>query len=259
MSDRRYSSRDHDAEWILHQERSYNDGLLQKQRRTQSKKRNFDITSPRRLATTSPEQRNVAAERIRDAAKRRNAPAADLSEALDMLGLGDAKTVTTYTDKGERRRFVAACPDCERPTIQLRVDGRYISHPRQAKQPINDLTRCPGSGEPADVNARQVLPLKPRQGAQRPATTTRPATAEPLPLRSACQDEDPELFFPVTYGDAHADQVRKAKGVCGRCPLARACLRYALDYGELDEGIWGGLTPKERRRLTARPSERATA
>jgi WhiB family redox-sensing transcriptional regulator len=72
---------------------------------------------------------------------------------------------------------------------------------------------------------------------------------DPLPKRTACQDADSELFFPESYGDKHARQIAKAKGVCGRCDLAKACLRYALDLGPDLDGIWGGTTPKEREDL----------
>jgi WhiB family redox-sensing transcriptional regulator len=37
-----------------------------------------------------------------------------------------------------------------------------------------------------------------------------------------------------------------AKAVCRDCPIRQACLEYALDNGET-HGIWGGLSPRERR------------
>lgn len=62
---------------------------------------------------------------------------------------------------------------------------------------------------------------------------------------------DPELFFPVSEtGMAHR-QVTQAKAVCGRCPVAEQCLEWAVRTGE-PEGIWGGTTPGERRRLRRR-------
>jgi hypothetical protein len=38
----------------------------------------------------------------------------------------------------------------------------------------------------------------------------------------------------------------KAKELCEGCPVKRNCLAFALFYGE-EEGIWGGMTPDERR------------
>jgi WhiB family redox-sensing transcriptional regulator len=42
--------------------------------------------------------------------------------------------------------------------------------------------------------------------------------------------------------------------ICRQCPVAAECLGYALARPDLD-GVWGGTTPKERKRLrrTARP------
>jgi len=67
---------------------------------------------------------------------------------------------------------------------------------------------------------------------------------------AACRNEDPELFFPV--GAAGVEvllQVREAKAVCARCPVAGECLAQAVEFGD-EAGIWGGLDEAERRELT---------
>ncbi len=61
--------------------------------------------------------------------------------------------------------------------------------------------------------------------------------------RSACQGLDPDVFFPLTEEDA-----RQAKAICATCPVREACLEYALANREQD-GVWGGATAKERRRI----------
>ena len=61
--------------------------------------------------------------------------------------------------------------------------------------------------------------------------------------RARCAETDPEMFFPESYG-----RHRKVRAVCRACPAAAECLRWALDNDEPD-GIWGGLTPLERRKL----------
>ncbi len=66
--------------------------------------------------------------------------------------------------------------------------------------------------------------------------------------RAACRDEDPELFFPVGNLGPAARQEAEAKAVCARCPVAAQCLAYAMRTGQ-DYGIWGGMTPDERRAL----------
>lgn len=66
---------------------------------------------------------------------------------------------------------------------------------------------------------------------------------------AACVGTDPDSFYPEPGPGLMAD-IAAAKRVCARCPVRRDCLRYALDHGER-EGIWGGLSPSERRRLAA--------
>jgi WhiB family redox-sensing transcriptional regulator len=66
-----------------------------------------------------------------------------------------------------------------------------------------------------------------------------------------CRDTDPDLFFPVgTTGHALV-QIDRAKQVCGECPVAVACLEYALETNQ-DSGIWGGTSEEERRVLRRR-------
>ncbi|WP_084961664.1 WhiB family transcriptional regulator [Thermoactinospora rubra] len=73
--------------------------------------------------------------------------------------------------------------------------------------------------------------------------------------RGACRSSDPELFFPLAPSRA---QEARAKAVCARCQVQAECRDYALRSGE-SEGIWGGLTPDERRRLRFPAGWRAPA
>lgn len=51
----------------------------------------------------------------------------------------------------------------------------------------------------------------------------------------------PDLF----YADGNVfTEVRAAKQICQSCPVQRQCAIYALKWE--DEGIWGGLTARER-------------
>lgn len=63
---------------------------------------------------------------------------------------------------------------------------------------------------------------------------------------AACVDTDPDSFFPEIGPGLHAD-IAAAKRVCARCPVRSECLAYSLAHNE-PHGIWGGLTPEERRR-----------
>ncbi|MBZ6085889.1 WhiB family transcriptional regulator [Streptomyces olivaceus] len=55
----------------------------------------------------------------------------------------------------------------------------------------------------------------------------------------------PELFI-VSHRNVPARQhATEAKALCQACPIRAACLDHAIRTSETD-GIWGGLTPKER-------------
>jgi len=64
-------------------------------------------------------------------------------------------------------------------------------------------------------------------------------------LQAACRGLDPSIFYPSTDDESDADQ---AKAVCDQCPIRQACLEHALTRRER-EGVWGGATEKERRRM----------
>lgn len=66
--------------------------------------------------------------------------------------------------------------------------------------------------------------------------------------RARCRGLDPEQFFVRTTA-----QSKTAVNVCQGCPVKSHCLQYALDH-DIDFGIWGGLTARQRRRL-ARTSQ----
>jgi WhiB family redox-sensing transcriptional regulator len=69
--------------------------------------------------------------------------------------------------------------------------------------------------------------------------------------RAACRDVDPELFFPPSDDDSSVIVARHRVAVapvCGRCPVATECLRWALDSGQ-DYGLWAATTPTDRRAI----------
>jgi len=73
------------------------------------------------------------------------------------------------------------------------------------------------------------------------------APIRPLSWRDAarCRGTHPSLFFPP---EEDGEEVRDAKDICSRCPVIHECLEWALDTDE-QFGVWGGTTPRERRRL----------
>jgi WhiB family redox-sensing transcriptional regulator len=61
--------------------------------------------------------------------------------------------------------------------------------------------------------------------------------------RGACRGLDPEVFYP-----ASDEEAEEAKIVCAECSVQASCLEHALTYRE-KEGVWGGATERERRRI----------
>jgi WhiB family redox-sensing transcriptional regulator len=64
--------------------------------------------------------------------------------------------------------------------------------------------------------------------------------------KAACRGVDPDIFYPVSDDDAE-----EAKAICMQCPVQQACLEWALSSRER-EGVWGGATERERRRIIRR-------
>jgi len=62
-----------------------------------------------------------------------------------------------------------------------------------------------------------------------------------------CQNA-PNLFFPWQEEVGKQPDYSYAKKLCSTCPIMDICLAYAQDNGEYD-GVWGGLSPAERRAM----------
>lgn len=67
---------------------------------------------------------------------------------------------------------------------------------------------------------------------------------------AACIGADPELFFPIAYGNQfNRDECcGEAIAICNTCDVRRECLDMAVDDPTL-VGVWGGTTPEDRKRL----------
>ena len=68
---------------------------------------------------------------------------------------------------------------------------------------------------------------------------------------AACRDVSTSAFYPPDNerGVLARRRVQRAKQICDSCPVIRICLATAISAGE-KHGIWGGLTPQERQRLS---------
>ena len=81
-----------------------------------------------------------------------------------------------------------------------------------------------------------------------PTTATIEDASDPMKTlvwrqRAACRGVDPDIFYPMTEEDAE-----EAKAICDGCSVRETCLEYALINRERD-GVWGGATERERRRI----------
>jgi len=63
--------------------------------------------------------------------------------------------------------------------------------------------------------------------------------------QARCRGMDPQVFHPAEEDEAGADA---AKAICERCPVREPCMEFAISTRE-KEGVWGGLTARERRRV----------
>jgi WhiB family redox-sensing transcriptional regulator len=76
-----------------------------------------------------------------------------------------------------------------------------------------------------------------------------------------CSQVDPDLFFPIeTFQGAMRTaevylQEKEVKAICAECPLRLPCAEYALKDLEI-QGIWGGLSWTDRKRMLKRARSR---
>lgn len=62
-----------------------------------------------------------------------------------------------------------------------------------------------------------------------------------------CVDIDPEVFFPEdNMGKEFNPAIWAAKEICFSCVHRQECADFAIDQ-EISDGIFGGMTPKERK------------
>jgi len=60
--------------------------------------------------------------------------------------------------------------------------------------------------------------------------------------QAVCKQSAPDELF------VRGAQQHRAKLVCGGCPVRAECLAEALD-NEMEWGVWGGMTERERRAI----------
>ncbi len=63
--------------------------------------------------------------------------------------------------------------------------------------------------------------------------------------KAACKEAAPDQLF------VRGAEQNKAKQMCNGCPVRTECLAEALD-NQIEWGVWGGMTERERRALLRR-------
>jgi hypothetical protein len=114
------------------------------------------------------------------------------------------------------------------------------------------------------MRLRHNIPPGVPPGRNAPVTsTTPPRRSEPKPVPALTYDEESQALCAQADGDAwfpeQGQDARQAKRVCNGdprtgaapCPIRARCLEVALARHE-QHGIYGGMTPNERRRLGGR-------
>lgn len=69
-----------------------------------------------------------------------------------------------------------------------------------------------------------------------------------------CLGVAPKVFFAEGKGESLAE----AKRVCSDCEVREQCLTYAIDTHRW-YGVWGGMSPRERKRERARRNKERRA
>lgn len=125
------------------------------------------------------------------------------------------------------RRVTCKFDDCEDRATARELCNRHYSHWYR-------------HGDPASPPPSSRVPVAP------PASDQWRDTAA---CRPGAKDIEPDLFFPVGVTGPANQQNVDAKQVCRRCPVRVDCLAYAVGTGQ-EFGVFGGLTPDERRDLS---------
>ena len=122
----------------------------------------------------------------------------------------------------------------------VKVRCRACRTVRDSDLPLGAMIDCEGCGRRLRVARERVvshgLPLEVSEG-----------MLDRKWAEAPCVGKDPEWWF----AEPASEEGQYAVGVCGTCALRVECLQLALAV-QAWEGIFGGLTARERRRLGPR-------
>jgi WhiB family redox-sensing transcriptional regulator len=118
------------------------------------------------------------------------------------------------------------------------VNPNAIQHKKRMTQPCTNHTE-PLPAKTAQISDAHLKDNLTNEGA-RDATIR---SDDAWMLRSRCRDMAPEIFFPY-----NGPGVAAAQRICTECTVRPECLDYAL-RNQIEQGIWGGTSERERRRI----------
>lgn len=76
--------------------------------------------------------------------------------------------------------------------------------------------------------------------------------------KAACRGVPSAVFFPeIPTGDVRPHYWEQARAYCAACPVRVECLAFCLPFEDETgrrNGMWGGLTPRERDQLPRQPT-----
>lgn len=184
-------------------------------------RRDAAIREVSELSRRLNETRRFYAEHLRDAHGTKEVPAAfaDLSWRRGEKGIGNAEAAELLRAGAATLEEIAEAEGIGLSAMRFRLNG--------AGWDVD--------GQPtvkAEPKPRRLLPLLGEDNAWM--------------VDALCAQTDPEAFFPEK--GANGRTLDQAKDVCASCPVRAACLGWAIDH-KIRDGIWGGLTDRERRRI----------
>lgn len=131
-------------------------------------------------------------------------------------------------------------PHCEQRPVMC-SHGQYALGCRgdDCREAYRDARRAYRRGDAPPTNASQKWD---RFGI-RYAGDPDPSWREQAACKGLTTDETDRIFFPLR-GEVYGE----ARDYCDRCPVKARCLDFAL-LSRCEEGMFGGKTPKERRKI----------
>lgn len=139
------------------------------------------------------------------------------------------------------------CKTCHAPMVTRRP-GAAVPDGHRIHAARGECSVCYRSPRRAEVDEEYEPPMWAGNPVGHTYVPTFHRYAPPPPWTddALCSQTDPEVFFPEKGGST-----KRAKAVCAACPVAAACLDYALENREAF-GVWGGKSEPERVELLQR-------